>query len=126
MVERERDASSYIAGIELSRRDWLRGHIALDRFTLGGICTYKTAHSLMNQKLPARNAISENVVIETAKTGDGRIRYSPKMRYEIYSHLIGEARRWQPELTIALCLEEDELRTATNLSRNKGKCNCVL
>jgi len=103
--------------------DELLERVRLDRITLGGICSYQSARTLMNEKLPPENVINRHMA---ARSPDGRTRYSTHLRSEIYSHLIHRIRRHQPDLTVALCLEEPHLWNAAGIAHNLGKCNCVL
>lgn len=100
--------------------------VSVDRLTLGGICSYRTAHALMERKLQCGNAISRNLVTLKTKTTDGRLRYSPELRTQLYSHLVQEARRWRPDLTVSLCLEENRVWESTAMSRRESPCNCLL
>lgn len=100
--------------------------VPIQRLTLGGVCIYKGARKLMEQKLGSNNAISSNIESMARKIGDGRARYSRVLREEIYSTIIGAARRLRPELELALCLEEPELWQKTGLEERMGHCNCVL
>ncbi len=78
----------------------------------------------MESKLGSHNLISEN--IENVKSPDGRGRYSISLRAEIYAHIINIVKSIQPELGIALCLEEDKLWKSCGIEGNQGRCNCVL
>ncbi len=97
--------------------------IPLRRLTLGGICSYSTALTLMNEKLSPQNTITKNLA---NKSPDGRRRYPPERRIEMYSFLLQRIRTLRPELPIALCLEEPTLWKALNLQDSQGKCNCFL
>ncbi|MEW6236279.1 MAG: hypothetical protein AB1656_12910, partial [Candidatus Omnitrophota bacterium] len=98
--------------------------INLQRITLGGICSYKTAQSLMNQKISPNNSIQRNLSRHPSE--DGRMRYSPEMRIKIYSALIAAIRSQKPDLTISLCMENMDVVKAVNLLCNLGKCVCPL
>lgn len=99
--------------------------IPLQRLTLGGICSYKTARMLMERKLGKNNSVSINIDDEN-KSPDGRVRYSVSMRQEIYSHIIKVTHDIRLDLKIALCLEERELWERVSLENSLGRCNCVL
>jgi spore photoproduct lyase len=103
---------------------YLLKSVPLQRFTLGGICSYKAARALMESKLGLRNPISTNM--EKVTSPDGRSRYSASLRTEIYTHIIKVARDLLPDLEIALCLEEENLWKSSGLENNRGRCNCVL
>jgi spore photoproduct lyase len=103
---------------------YLLKSVPLQRFTLGGICSYKAACALMESKLGLRNPISTNM--EKVTSPDGRSRYSASLRTEIYTHIIKVARDLLPDLEIALCLEEEKLWKSSGLENNRGRCNCVL
>ncbi len=99
--------------------------VPLARLTMGGICSYKGATRLMEQKLGKSNLISENFVSDT-ESSDGRRRYPFELRVEMYRYLIETARRVQPDLELALCLEEPLVWEALDLAASRGRCNCVL
>jgi spore photoproduct lyase len=99
--------------------------IPLQRLTLGGICSYKGARTLMEEKLGRQNAISVNID-PMEESGDGRARFSVKLRREMYTHMIACVRRTKPRLEVALCLEDTSLWQDLGLERNLGRCNCVL
>jgi spore photoproduct lyase len=100
--------------------------VPIQRLTLGGICIYRGARKLMEQKIGSDNAISNNIKDMPRRIGDGRARYSPALRQELYSIIIKAAQYIKPELELALCLEERELWQTLGLERNIGRCNCVL
>jgi spore photoproduct lyase len=102
----------------------LIGTVHLQRLTLGGICSYKAARALMENKLSLNNEISAN--IENIKSPDGRNRYSTSLRDEMYKNIIKVAQELQPSLEIALCLEEGKLWKSSGIEGNQGRCNCVL
>ena len=99
--------------------------IPIERLTLGGICVYRAARDLMERKMGRRNVISERLDSNSI-AGDGRVRFPRSLRHEIYSSIIGAARRLRPNLEIALCLEERALWESTGLAQNVGRCNCGL
>jgi DNA repair photolyase len=98
--------------------------VQLERLTFGGICIYKGARSLMELKLGKSNPISSHIRGDFAY--DGRARYAKETRVQMYERLVAIARRIQPNLTLALCLEDVEVRKNLNLEANLGRCNCVL
>jgi len=98
--------------------------VPLQRLTLGGICSYAAARSLMETKIGLRNPISNN--IQKLASKDGRNRYSSELRTQVYTHIIATARKISPDLQIALCLEENQILENCGLQNNKGFCNCVL
>jgi spore photoproduct lyase len=100
--------------------------VPIQRLTLGGICIYRGARKLMEQKIGSNNPISSNIEDVLQKTGDGRARYSQALRQEVYSTIIRVAQSIRSELELALCLEERELWQTVGLERNIGRCNCVL
>ena len=102
----------------------LLDEIPISRLTIGGICSFPKALWLMERKIGKRNDISSN--LDGAKSADGRRRYLPTMRIEMYSHLIGIAKQIRPELEIALCLEEQAVWKAFDMEESMGRCNCVL
>ncbi len=99
--------------------------VPIQRLTLGGICIYRSARDLMERKMGRRNVISERLDV-TSIAEDGRVRYSRRLRHEVYSLVTESARRLRPELEIALCLEERALWESTGLAESMGRCNCGL
>ena len=117
------------AGWRTSYEQFLRGlltAVSLDRITLGGICSYPTARSLMRTRLGAGSAVVRALAASPWRSGDGRSRYGVARRIEMYRHLISVIRRLQPDLTVGLCLEERDVFEALDLTANIGRCNCVL
>lgn len=100
--------------------------VLIQRLTLGGVCIYRGARNLMEQKMGLNNAVSVHIEDTLQKTGDGRARYPRTLRREVYSIIIKAVRRLRPELELALCLEEQELWQNLGLEGNIGRCNCVL
>jgi spore photoproduct lyase len=98
--------------------------VPLQRLTIGGICSYKAARSLMEKKAGAANPVSLNFD-EKIKSPDGRARYSGLLRQEIYSVINSAARIYQPGLELALCLEDKAHWQSAGLENNIGRCNCV-
>jgi spore photoproduct lyase len=103
---------------------YLIGNIPLHRLTLGGICSYQAARSLMENKLGSDNNVSMN--LEKIESLDGRSRYSISLRDEMYKNIIKVVQELRPNLEIALCLEEDKLWKSSGLEHNIGHCNCVI
>ena len=58
--------------------------VPLQRLTIGGICSYKAARSLLEKKSGAGNPVSLNLD-EKIQSPDGRARYSGLLRQEMYS-----------------------------------------
>ena len=100
--------------------------VTIRRLTLGGICIYRSARDLMERKMGMGNRVSECIDSTSPKAGDGRARYSPDLRHQVYSLIIESARRLRPDLEIALCLEEQVLWERTGLMASIGRCNCRL
>jgi len=105
--------------------DELLSTLPIERLTIGGICSYRKAQSLMDGKLGPRNVVSDSIV-RTGKAADGRMRYSPTMRAEMYRDIIGVAGSVAPDCELALCLEERAVWEAVGLAASIGRCNCVL
>jgi len=103
----------------------LLGTVRLQRLTLGGICIYRQARRLMEAQLGRNNAISGNMNHDRER-GDGRARYHPALRARMYQHLTNIARDIQPDLELALCLEEPTVWESVQLIGRQGHCNCVL
>jgi len=99
--------------------------VPIQRLTLGGICIYRGARKLMEQKIGLNNVISAN--IDTAQPiGDGRARYPQTLRERAYSVIIETARSLRPDLELALCLEDKAVWHNVGLGESLGRCNCVL
>ncbi len=104
----------------------LLGKVALDRVTLGGICSYPAARQIMEAKLGRTNAISEAMRASSGRGGDGRSRYPLQLRIEVYRHIIDSIRDHAPDTEIGLCLEERRAFEALGMAGSIGRCNCVL
>ncbi|MHC4698757.1 MAG: hypothetical protein ACYTFA_18665 [Planctomycetota bacterium] len=100
--------------------------VPLTRITLGGICSYQGALSPMESRLGLGNTVSRALHRCGRKSADGRRRYVVSERVEMYRHLITAIRRLDPQLPIALCLEERTVFEALGMSASTGRCNCVL
>jgi len=100
--------------------------IPIQRLTLGGICIYSQARSLMEMRIGCDNPLSRHLEKRRRAPRDGRARYHPDLRARMYAHLAGVARRIRPDLAPALCLEEESVWRAAGLSSALGRCNCVL
>jgi DNA repair photolyase len=100
--------------------------VPLSRITLGSICSYPQAQRLMELKLGRENAISALLDRGAAKSDDGRLRFGQSTREEVYRHLIGCIRQKRPDLEIGLCLEDEAMFAAMDLTESVGHCNCVL
>ncbi len=73
------------------------------------------------------NLISRSLTVLDNPPGDGRTRYPVAVRAAVYGHLLGTIRRFQPELTCALCMEDPALARDLGLGdSNVGRCNCIL
>lgn len=96
------------------------------RLTLGGICSYNDAKRLMEAKLGNENDITKSLDSFSTRQADHRSRFSPATRIHMYRTIIEVVRKLQPNLDIALCLEESEVMEAVGLTESIGKCNCVL
>ncbi len=99
--------------------------VPIERLTIGGICSYRKARSLMDKKLGESNPVSDSLERDH-KSGDGRMRYSPAVRVKMYRDLIDAARSVTPEVELALCLEERAVWESVGLAASIGRCNCVL
>lgn len=103
--------------------DLLRS-VPLQRITLGQICSYSGALTLMESKLGKDNPISRR--LDRRKSADGRVRFPFATRVQVYRHLIDCIKRVQPGLEIGLCLDEQRAFEALNWQDAIGRCNCVL
>jgi DNA repair photolyase len=99
--------------------------VPIQRLTFGGICIYKGARRLMEEKIGRENAISR-YIFEERTEGDGRARYAPALRLKMYDQMIACARRVKPDLELALCLEDVGIWNKLGLQKRLGRCNCVL
>jgi spore photoproduct lyase len=105
--------------------DLLR-RVPLSRITLGSICSYTHALRLTELKLGKSNPISASLSPSEAASPDGRLRFPPGVREEIYRALIETIRDVAPGLDVSLCLEDLSMVTALTLESQRGRCNCVL
>jgi len=103
----------------------LLAEVPLDRITLGGICSYRAACSLMESQLGRANAVSD-AFDPLGPSPDGRLRYAEPLRLALYRHMIGIIDARAPDLDIGLCLEEETVFQALGLAGAIGRCNCVL
>jgi spore photoproduct lyase len=99
--------------------------VSLQRLTMGGLCSFTSAQDLMEKKIGSANPISA-ALKGCQKSRDGRRRYPINLRIEMYSHLLEIIRSDQPNLQVGLCLEEEEVFKALNLTDSIGICNCNL
>ena len=103
----------------------LLSRVRLERLTLGGICIYQNARSLLERRLGKDNIVSRN--LEGCRPlGDGRARYAPELRARLYRLIIDTARSIRRDLTIGLCLEEPVVWEMVKNADDYGRCNCVL
>jgi spore photoproduct lyase len=100
--------------------------VRLDRITLGGVCSYGPALNVTHEKLGTDNAIVKSLTVLSDGPDDGRTRYSHALRAELYTFMRDTIRRFQPELTVALCMESHAIADEVGLFGNIGKCNCIL
>ena len=91
------------------------------RITLGTICIYPTALRVMESRFGRDNPVSELV----ERRRDGRLRFPPEVRADVYRHLIGAIRERDPALPVALCLETQEMWQRLGLDPEACLCNCV-
>lgn len=103
----------------------LTAEVPLERLTIGAICSYPAAISLMNRKLGCKNAVNENLTPANSLHDDGRRRYPPALRAAAYRHFFAAVRRVRPELEIGLCLETQAMLNELG-DLNAGRCNCVI
>ena len=103
----------------------LMAEIPLERLTIGGICIYKNARRLMENRIGAKNCISIGIDKST-ESEDGRARYYSETRQKMYSLISEIAQKTNPETKVALCLEEPDIWKKLGLTKNLGRCNCVL
>ncbi len=103
----------------------LLSRVRLERLTLGGICIYPNALTLLERRLGKDNIISSSLK-GRRPLGDGRARYAAEMRARFYGHIIDTARNIRPDLTIGLCLEEPMVWEMVENADGYGRCNCVL
>jgi spore photoproduct lyase len=103
----------------------LLAEVKLHRLTLGGICIYRNARRLMERKLGRNNDISTHIA-DGPPSSDGRMRYEPSLRIEMYRHILSIASRLRPGLELALCLEERPLWEELGIQQSMGRCNCVI
>lgn len=102
----------------------LLARVPIQRLTLGGVCSYGRAESLMEHHVGRGNAISRH--FEPRKSLDGRRRYPAALRVRLYRVLAELARQLRPETTVSLCMEEAEVWKELERERVVADvCNCV-
>jgi hypothetical protein len=79
----------------------------------------------MEHRIGRSNAISD-AFDPNGPSPDGRLRYTARLRTDLYLHMIGIIRSRAPNLDIGLCLEEKRVFQALGLTDAIGRCNCVL
>ena len=82
--------------------------------------------NVTHEKLGDDNALVNSLRVVSNEPHDGRKRYSQELRAELYCFLRDTIRRYQPGLTVALCMESPSLAEEVGLGQNVGKCNCIL
>jgi spore photoproduct lyase len=100
--------------------------VPLQRITFGGICSYPSAKTLMEDKVGKHSEISRALASHQSKSSDGRTRFPASLRVNMYRFLIGIVRHHAPRLEVSLCLEEPGVFAALHLASTIGHCNCVL
>jgi spore photoproduct lyase len=103
----------------------LLSEVALDRITLGGICSYRFAQTLMEHRVGRSSAVSASFD-PCGPSADGRLRYPASLRAALYRRMIEVVRRRAPGLGIGLCLEEENVFHEVGLAEARGRCNCTL
>ncbi|NIM05249.1 MAG: hypothetical protein GTO55_04065 [Armatimonadetes bacterium] len=102
---------------------YLLSRVPVERLTLGGICSYPNARSLLEHKIGRDNVISRHI----AEIGaDGRARYDRSLRVKMYTRLAHVAREVRPDIELAICLEDQSVWRAVNIEASLGRCNCNL
>ena len=100
--------------------------VPLQRITFGGICSYSSAKTLMEDKVGKHSEISRALASGQTKSSDGRARYPVRLRVEMYRFLINVVRQCVSELEVSLCLEEPSVFEALDLASIVGRCNFFL
>lgn len=100
--------------------------VRLDRITLGGVCSYGPAMQITEAKLGKGNLISRSLTVVNNDPDDGRARFPAEQRVALYDHLRQTIRQYQPDLTVALCMESYAVAEAVGVADNIGRCNCIL
>lgn len=99
--------------------------VELQRLTIGGICMYRNARSLMEKRCGEKNVISDAIAAGQCRT-DGRYRYPEEFRARFYTHIIQQAKAVRRDLEVSLCLEEPQVWKTVGAEYALGRCNCVL
>ena len=100
--------------------------VSVERITLGGVCSYGPAIQIMEAKLGKDNVISLSLTVIGNGPDDGRVRYPRAQREAVYRHLLQTIRRFKPDQTCALCMEDISLSQDLGLSPNTARCTCIL
>lgn len=101
----------------------LFSRVALQRVTLGSICSYPQAMRLTEQRLGRANPIF--VQLDRGRMSDGRVRFPRGLREEVYRHLLRTIRQLRGNVEIGLCLEEPSMFRSLGIAESMGRCNCV-
>lgn len=104
----------------------LLARVRLSRITLGSICSYPQAMCLTEQKLGRDNPISTHLDRRRRGKSDGRTRFPRELREKVYRHLLSHIQRFDANLEVGLCLEEEYMFAALGMRASLGRCNCVL
>lgn len=105
--------------------DRLLDEIPIERLTLGGTCIYPNAIQAMETRLGPANAVSRHLA-PLRLTGDRRRRYALGLRAHMYNSLIRRAKLRRRDLPVAVCLEDNSIRSRLTEPVSWGHCNCVL
>jgi len=103
----------------------LLGLEAMERVTLGSLCSFPNAMRLMMRKLGRQDELSASLA-RLARSQDGRYRFPPKTRTDCYRFLLRIIAQGRPSLEVGLCLEQAEVLHRAGLERRTSQCNCVL
>ena len=98
---------------------------ALERITLGSLCSFPSALQLTDAKLGRANPIRE-CLSGGGQSVDGRYRFDSSRRLDAYRYLLKQIQIRLPSMPVGLCLEERPVFEALGLTDQIGICNCVL
>lgn len=115
--------------------DWQAGYADLIRRTLSVIRPENITLGML-RLLPGHFQLAAGAYGNRARklwdhnfvkgASDGKLRYPPKERVELYTFLIDTIRSFNKKVSVSLCRETPEIWSIFKEHCERGKCNCVI